>query len=139
MRSWGSPGSFENRNVAGGTVASKQPDQVVALYEAVSARLESAGFKLDKKPYRSHVTIGRVKRGKSESLGSYLEEVSDSWGTTRVRNMYCYRSDLKPTGAEYFVMWRQPLLGRSQQPKRDEDRDETLPSESAGDEENHDR
>ncbi len=80
------------------------------LHGAVSERLVSAGFQIDDKPFKSHVTLGRIKGGQTDDLASCLaEEMSESWGTTIVKNIYCYRSDLNPKGAEYHILWRLPL------------------------------
>jgi 2'-5' RNA ligase len=88
-------------------------EEIVKLYDLVSARLVSAGFNIDEKPFRSHVTLGRIKGGTTDALSSYILENDMSWGMSTVRNLYCYRSDLKPTGAEHHVLWRLPFVGHT--------------------------
>ena len=82
------------------------------LYKLISDRLISAGFNIDEKPFKSHVTLGRIKRGNSDALSAFIAENNTSFGTSVVRNLYCYRSDLKSTGAEHHVLWRLPFVGR---------------------------
>ena len=89
-------------------------DTLVKLYDLISERLVSAGFNIDEKPFNSHVTLGRIKGGNTDALSSYILENDVSWGTSTVRNLYCYRSDLKPTGAEHHVLWRLPFVGHTQ-------------------------
>lgn len=86
-------------------------NQAENLHAQVSERLVGAGFQFDNKPFRSHVTIGRVKSGRAENLAPLLTEGEPIFGQTFVRNLYCYQSDLTPKGAEYHSMWTLPLLG----------------------------
>jgi 2'-5' RNA ligase len=83
------------------------------LYQTVSNLLEETGFAAEKRPFRSHVTIGRIKSGGSDGLASCLEQAADKeFGPSTIRDLICYRSDLQPTGADYHALWRLPLLGR---------------------------
>jgi 2'-5' RNA ligase len=83
------------------------------LYTATSELLEQTGFPAEKRPFRSHVTIGRVKSGRSSGLAECLADGADKeLGASTIRDLICYRSDLKPSGADYHAMWRLPLLGR---------------------------
>jgi 2'-5' RNA ligase len=84
------------------------------LHEAISAVLVRMGFNLDEKPFRSHVTIGRVKGGDGEALAACLAESGEcTYGTFTVREIVCYRSDLRPSGADYRMLWRLPFGGRA--------------------------
>ena len=83
------------------------------LYNKVSELLENTGFPAEKRPFKSHVTIGRIKSGDSAGLADCLAESAETeQGTSKIRDLICYRSDLQPTGADYHAMWRLPLLGR---------------------------
>lgn len=87
--------------------------EVERLYTRVSQLLEDTGFPAEKRPFASHVTIGRIKSGRSDGLATCLAEDADSeFGTSTIRDLICYRSDLQPTGADYHSLWRLPLLGR---------------------------
>ncbi|MCP4604106.1 MAG: RNA 2',3'-cyclic phosphodiesterase [Proteobacteria bacterium] len=86
-------------------------EELTELHGEVSKRLIGAGFHLDDKPFSSHITIGRVKGGSIDGFESCLGDDDQFFGTTWVRNLYCYRSDLTTKGAEYHVIWRLPLTG----------------------------
>lgn len=87
--------------------------EVGRLYATVSELLEETGFPAEKRPFSSHVTIGRIKSGRSDGLAACLaEDAETAFGTSTIRDLNCYRSDLQPTGADYHSLWRLPLLGR---------------------------
>ncbi len=86
-------------------------EDLTELYDKVSKRLTEAGFNFEERPFQSHVTIGRVKGGNSSDLANCLGDDDPFFGTTWVRNLYCFRSDLSPKGAEYHIMWSLPLAG----------------------------
>jgi len=83
------------------------------LYGATSEVLVRMGFNLDDKPFTSHVTLGRVKGGDGAALAACVAESGErKYGAFTVREIACYRSDLRPGGADYQVLWRLPLGGR---------------------------
>ena len=101
---------------------SRGQDELEKLYRSVSARLVGAGFQFEDSPFKSHITLGRVKGGRTQELSSCFavgraegsaegeaEGELDVFGTTHVRNLYCYRSDLSSHGAEYRSLWQLPL------------------------------
>ena len=82
------------------------------FYGAISGVLEETGFKGDSKPFKSHVTIGRVDDNKGILLADLLRERANTFfGKSIITDLLCYRSDLHPTGADYKLLWRLPLLG----------------------------
>jgi RNA 2',3'-cyclic 3'-phosphodiesterase len=88
-------------------------ESLVRLHAAIAEVLGRMGFDLEDKPFRSHVTIGRVKGGDGEALAACLAEAGEkTYGSFTVRDIACYRSDLRPTGADYVMLWRLPLGGR---------------------------
>jgi RNA 2',3'-cyclic 3'-phosphodiesterase len=109
--------------------------RLAALYAAVAERLVGAGLRPDDKPFRSHMTIGRVKDGPATPLAAILGECADlSFGRAWIRDVSLYRSELKPTGAEYTPLWRLPLQGgpearstRPSQPHPGEAPDKEIP------------
>ncbi len=103
------PSMEEPRVIWAGVELGKE--ELNALFKNVSERLVETGFHLDdKKPYSAHITLGRVKEGNGEPLKTFIEEEKElEFGSTFIRNLYCYRSDFHTHGAEYHVMWRLPL------------------------------
>ena len=78
-------------------------EQLIALAKAVEDRLVRAGFEKDDKPFRSHITIGRVKESKPvEGLVEGLDEIDTSdLGVQRVGCVTVMESVLRPGGPEY--------------------------------------
>ncbi len=91
------------------------------LHSRVAGILGATGFNLDDKPFRSHVTIGRVREAGEDGLAACLlagAPAEGGFGRTRVGDLACYRSDLDPRGADYHLLWRLPLHGRAAAPER---------------------
>jgi len=83
------------------------------LQAGILAVLRNQGLNLDDKPFRPHLTLGRVRSGRGrealmEAVGTAEEEVFGQVPVTEVRLM---RSVLDPTGAKYSVLHRAPLQG----------------------------
>jgi 2'-5' RNA ligase len=83
------------------------------LHAGISEVLARMGFDLEERPFRSHVTIGRVRGGDPAALAACLAEIGERrYGAFTVREVACFRSDLRPSGADYRLLWRLPLGGR---------------------------
>jgi 2'-5' RNA ligase len=69
----------------------------------VEDRLVKAGYEKDDKPFRSHITIGRVKESRPvEGLAEGLDEIDTSGlGVQRVAGIAVMESVLRPGGPEY--------------------------------------
>jgi RNA 2',3'-cyclic 3'-phosphodiesterase len=80
--------------------------------------LRDLGFPAETRPYRAHLTIGRVKspRGLKE-LARNLEQLAEApeeaaaWPVEEIRLV---RSDLRPAGPEYTILERFALRGAGQ-------------------------
>jgi 2'-5' RNA ligase len=85
--------------------------------QAVFARLEqeliARGLGEADKPFRGHLTLGRVKTGKNvDKLVEYLQrETGKSFGAFEVRGICLFRSQLHPEGAVYTVLQEQLFQG----------------------------
>ena len=74
-----------------------------SLQEAVQNRAAEAGFPPDTRPFKPHLTLGRVRssRGKG-SLAQAVEVHREvEFGAFRVNEVYLFKSELKPSGAVY--------------------------------------
>jgi len=78
--------------------------------QAVAARLDQEliknGLGAADKPFRGHLTLGRVKTGKNiNKLVEYLEkEGTISFGAFPAKSICLFKSDLRPEGAIYTVL-----------------------------------
>jgi 2'-5' RNA ligase len=84
------------------------------LQAGLAAAVETAGYTLEERPFRAHVTLGRLRapllRGQAAALGVALR--ARQWGSGRwftVREVALMRSELFPDGARYSVLAVAPL------------------------------
>jgi 2'-5' RNA ligase len=88
------------------------------LYYGIERALAPLGFPPEQRRFSPHLTLGRVKRGRSagelEALGEYVTRARVSIGRMEVTAVYLMRSDLRPSGAVYTELAAAPLV--SQEP-----------------------
>ncbi len=81
-----------------------------ALARAVSERLDVAGLPRDDRPFRAHLTLGRVKSATGprfcEALAAAREAVV---GRCRIDHVTLFESLLSPRGSTYTVVTESPL------------------------------
>lgn len=77
--------------------------ELAALQGQVETALEEQGFTREERPFRPHLTIGRMKAERRiEGLDKAIEEHKGfAAGTFTATEMVLFRSDLKPTGPVY--------------------------------------
>lgn len=81
----------------------------------LSIRLNEAliplGFEADKRPYKAHLTLGRVRS--MRSIRSVTEQLSESFESESflVNEVMFFKSDLNPAGAVYTVLGRAKMEG----------------------------
>jgi len=85
--------------------------RLTRIQARVENALEPLGFVRDKRPFRPHLTIGRVKdHRKLQALIDAMAELKipefDSFDVTEI---ILYKSDLRPTGAIYTKLHRMSL------------------------------
>lgn len=88
-------------------------DSLRALAADVDAAMVAAGFPPEERPFRAHVTLGRVRslRGLEHLTPLLDRHAADDCGAQPVTAITCMRSDLSPQGARYTALARLPLLG----------------------------
>ena len=78
------------------------------LQADVEHTIAPLGFPTERRRFSPHLTLGRVKRGRSaaelEALGRYAEQARVRVGEMEVRAVYLMRSDLLPSGAVYTAL-----------------------------------
>ena len=73
------------------------------LADALDREMTAVGVKREKRPFRSHLTLGRVKSPRGiEGLAAAITACSkDTFGSQVVGEIVLIRSDLEPTGPIY--------------------------------------
>ena len=82
-------------------------DDLPRLAAAVEAALGPVGFAREERPFRSHVTLGRIDAAQAWAplADALRSHVSDDFGSCRVEELVAYRSVLQRTGAVYTRVW----------------------------------
>ena len=98
------PSSRRPRVIWVGVTAGKQ--ELVELAGRVDKQLEKLGFAREDRPFKSHITIGRVKEGQGvENLVPALERAQVGYlGTVHVGSIALMKSDLRRDGPVYSVL-----------------------------------
>ncbi len=93
----------------------RECDVLIAVQAAVSDTLRGLGLVLEKRPYRPHITLGRVRsaRGRGELVAALRELPEEEYGAVSVSAVDLMQSTLNPDGAEYSILHRCALSGRS--------------------------
>lgn len=78
-------------------------DGLLLLQSRLSEGLELLGIETDKRPYRPHITLGRIKSGRGrECLLEFLEENAQTdFGQQSVAAINLFESTLTPAGARH--------------------------------------
>lgn len=81
-------------------------EQLVSFHNQLDVELEKIGFEREKREFRPHLTLGRVKSVFSiKEIMDELEKHQDTvFGEMKVNKITFFRSVLKPSGAEYSVL-----------------------------------
>jgi 2'-5' RNA ligase len=84
-----------------------------ALAGALDRALEPLGFPPEARPFRGHLTIGRVRspRGLATLAQAVASAEAHDLGTWAAREVVLYESRLRPSGAVYVPLARHPLGG----------------------------
>ncbi len=94
----------------------KEPEagRMAALARRIGKELKGLGIHGDDKPFKPHLTLGRVKdpagaRGLAEALEKM--ETPSFGGERTARSVKLFRSELRPAGAVYTVLKEIPFEG----------------------------
>ena len=86
--------------------------RLAALQKEVEISLEKIGFEPEDRPFRPHLTLGRVKsnRGKEDLIRIVEGYREEEIGTFQVEKIVLFKSDLTPAGPIYTLL-REVRLG----------------------------
>lgn len=87
--------------------------RLMALQREVEGVLVELGFPREERPFRPHLTLGRVRSpGARQALVSRIRSMEQvQVGDLRVEALAQFRSELLPGGARYTRLWQEPLGG----------------------------
>jgi len=87
-------------------VGAEDQPVLLTVQREIESELEKLGFPREKRAFHPHLTLGRVRA--PVGLNPVLEELQKNkdtlFGEMRVRKITFFRSQLRPTGAEYTVL-----------------------------------
>lgn len=86
-------------------------EELRRLQMDIDRHMEGLGFELEKRDFRPHLTIGRIKsvRGLNPVLKELRRYRDMEFGKIDVRGVTLMRSILRPSGAEYQRLFHVPL------------------------------
>ena len=81
-------------------------DQLAEIAKRIESALETIGFPKEDRPFKAHITIGRVKddRGVGKLAGALQEAESVQLGTVNVASVAIMKSELRREGPIYSVL-----------------------------------
>jgi 2'-5' RNA ligase len=87
-------------------------DALRALASDVEAAMTAAGVPPEERPFRAHLTLGRVRapHGLQRLMPLLDRYAAEDFGAQPVASVTFMRSELSPHGARYTVLARLPLL-----------------------------
>ena len=85
--------------------------ELTGLSIRINEALNPLGFETDKRPYKAHLTLGRVRS--QRNIRQVTERMDDAFesDSCTVNEIILFKSDLNPTGAVYTVLGRAKLEG----------------------------
>jgi 2'-5' RNA ligase len=88
-------------------------DRLTSLQARIESGLQEIGFPRDKRRFRPHLTIGRVRSGRGkQALVEVLEaKAAIDLGLLRIDQLTLYESELTPQGAIYTSLGTYRLQG----------------------------
>lgn len=94
-------------------VGVNDPDAtLVKLATEIQKELRQAGFAVDDREFRGHITLGRVADRRGMDLSDALENCSEETLSIKLDAMVLFESHLAPSGARYRPL-RRILLGKN--------------------------
>ncbi len=90
------------------------PAALTSLQRGLESAASRLGYEAETRPFSPHLTIGRVRQPASASdqqqVRAALDRTSVSaLGRADVTTVHLFKSDLKPSGAEYTCLFSAPL------------------------------
>lgn len=71
------------------------------LSQEIGRGILQAGYSIEERPYRAHLTLGRIKQPKGLSLGFLNEVEPPIFGPIIIKEVTLFRSEPQPDGSRY--------------------------------------
>ncbi len=84
---------------------------LAALAAAVERGVVAAGFAPEERGFRPHLTLGRIKSARRMRFPDVTAPVTAAGDPFDVTEAVLFRSELRPSGAQYTALERIPLAG----------------------------
>ncbi len=85
--------------------------ELVDLAAQVEAGMTVAGFPREPRPFKPHLTLGRIREGTVASPAvTQALQAQVSYGSWRVERLVLMKSELLPAGPKYTIMGAAPLI-----------------------------
>jgi len=98
------------------------PEPLKSIVQRIEDRMEEHGFEKEGRPFKAHLTLGRVAKNidpnwirvLSDVLSEYQENTPGlkNLGSSRIDAVHLYRSDLRPDGAVYNRLFSVSLINK---------------------------
>lgn len=93
--------------------------ELMSLQHDIELETARLGYARERRPFSPHLTISRVSRNASAQDVHTIAQVLENYkvgflGASRIREVYLYRSDLKPDGAVYTPIHFAKLISTSE-------------------------
>ena len=95
-------------------IGGSQPiDEAALMAKDVDRRMHELRFEKEKRPFKAHLTLGRVREGRSvAALAAYLESFKLEPIPLKLDRLVLFKSTLTPKGSIYERL-HEAMLGRS--------------------------
>jgi len=91
------------------TGATKGARSCAGLAKRVAEAVEPLGFAQEERPFKCHLTLGRVKQSGMDDWQERLDEVNDIWPGFKVDHFTLWQSELTQDGPVYTILEEFPL------------------------------
>ena len=82
----------------------KPQEQLTMLSKEIGSAIQSAGYEIEKRSFKAHLTIGRIKNMRKASLTFLSEFKMPPVEPMPIKKVVLFRSEPKPEGSLYTVL-----------------------------------
>jgi 2'-5' RNA ligase len=103
-------------------IGTETPETLKSIAQRIEDRMEEHGFEKEERPFKAHLSLGRVAKNVDvaamRALADVLNEFQENTpglrnlGNCRIDAVHFYRSDLRPEGAVYNCLFSIPLMDK---------------------------